>query len=202
MEKIAAKGVDRADTSELQLLERAVEPIAFLARRLRPGLFDLAAQAKLHFAGRFLGEGDRDDAIERSGAGADQADDPADEGGGLAGPSRRLDKEGRAELGHGSDGVLRRPRDRSWQRSQGQKRLQVSLRLPRRPALFVAGRKRRGNRRDRIAPCPGTPEEMGRRRRRQSPQQLERPQRAHCHREGPRARRSRRPTCRNKAGPR
>ena len=77
--------------------------------------FDLAAQTKLHFAGRFFSEGDRDDAIERSRPSGDQADDPTDEGGGFAGPSRRLDKKGRAkilsdstscfgvrEIGHGS----------------------------------------------------------------------------------------------------
>ena len=98
MEKISAKGVDRADTSELQLLERSVEPIAFLARRFRPRLLDLAAKTKLHFAGRFFGKGDCDDAIERSGPSADQADDPTDEGGGLPGPSRGLDKESRAKL--------------------------------------------------------------------------------------------------------
>ena len=100
---------------ELQLLERSVEPTAFLSRRFRPCSFDLAAQTKLHFAGRFFGEGDRDDAIERSRTGGDQADDPTDEGGGLAGPSRRLDKKccakilsdstsrfGVHEIGHGS----------------------------------------------------------------------------------------------------
>ena len=98
MEEISAKGVDRADTSELQLLERSVEPTAFLSRRFRPCFFDLAAQTKLHFAGRLFGEGDRDDAIERSCASADQADDPTNEGCGFSGPSRRLDKKGRAKL--------------------------------------------------------------------------------------------------------
>src|SRR5208282_702399 len=98
MEEISAKGVDRADASELQLLERSVEPTAFLSRRFRPCFFDLAPQTKLHFAGRFFGEGDRDDAIERSRPSGDQADDPTDEGGGFARPSRRLDKKGRAKI--------------------------------------------------------------------------------------------------------
>ena len=35
MEKVAAEGVDRADARELQFLERAVQPIALLGRRLR-----------------------------------------------------------------------------------------------------------------------------------------------------------------------
>lgn len=98
VEEISAKAVDRADTSELQLLERSVEPIAFLSRRFRPCFFDLAAQTKLHFAGCPFSEGDRDDAIERSRPGTDQADDPSNEGCSFSGPSRRLDKKGRAKL--------------------------------------------------------------------------------------------------------
>ena len=99
VQKVAAEGVDRADAGELQFLERAVQPVALLGRCLGSCLLDLAAQAKLHLAGRFLGEGDRDDPVERAGAGADQPDDPADQGGGLAGSRRRLDEEARAELG-------------------------------------------------------------------------------------------------------
>ena len=99
VQKVAAEGVNRADTSEFQLLERAVEPVALLGCRPGSRLLDLAPQAKLHLAGRLLGEGDRDDPVERAGAGADQPDDPADQSGGLAGPRRRLDEEARAELG-------------------------------------------------------------------------------------------------------
>jgi hypothetical protein len=98
MEEISAKGVDRADTCELQLLERSVEPTAFLSRRFRPCVFDVAAQMKLHFAGGLFGEGDRDDAIERSCASADQADYSPNKGGGFSGPSCRFDKKGRAKL--------------------------------------------------------------------------------------------------------
>jgi len=50
------------------------------------------------FAGRFLGEGDRDDAVERANAGADEPYNPPYQGRGLSGSGRRLDKEGRAEL--------------------------------------------------------------------------------------------------------
>ena len=90
--------MDRADTGELQLLECSVEPIAFLSRRFRPRFFNLASQPKLHFAGRFFGEGDRDNTIERSCPSTDQADDPSNEGCSLSGPSCRLDKKGRAKL--------------------------------------------------------------------------------------------------------
>ena len=86
MEEISAKGVDRADTCELQLLERSVEPTAFLSRRFRPCFFDVAAQTKLHFACGLFGEGDRDDAIERSYATADQADYSSNKGCGFSGP--------------------------------------------------------------------------------------------------------------------
>ena len=99
MKKVAAEGVDRADARKLQFLERAVQPIAFLARRFRPRLLDLAAEAQLHLAGRLFGEGDRDDPVERAGASADQPDDPTDQRGCLAGSRRRLDEEARAELG-------------------------------------------------------------------------------------------------------
>ena len=99
MQKVAAEGVYRADAGEFQLLKRADQPVALLRRRQGSRLFDLAPQAKLHLAGRFLGEGDRHDPVERTAAGADQPDDPADEGGGLAGSRRRLDEEARAELG-------------------------------------------------------------------------------------------------------
>jgi hypothetical protein len=98
MEEISAKGVDRGDTCELQLLERSVEPTAFLSRRFRPCFFDVAAQTKLHFACGLFGEGDRDDAIERSYAAADQADYSPNKGCGFSGPSCRFDKKGRAKL--------------------------------------------------------------------------------------------------------
>ena len=62
-------------------------------------LLDLAAKAELHLAGRLLGEGHRDDPVERAGTRPDQTDDPADQRGGLAGARRRLDEEGRPELG-------------------------------------------------------------------------------------------------------
>jgi hypothetical protein len=53
---------------------------------------------KLGFPGRFLGEGDCDDAVERTNAGADEPYNPPYEGGRLSGSGRCLDKESRAEL--------------------------------------------------------------------------------------------------------
>ena len=100
MQKVAAKGVYRADTSEFQMLERALQPVALLGCRPGSGLFNLAPKAKLHLAGRFLSEGHCNDPVERATAGADQRDDPVDECAGLAGPRRRLNKKARAELGH------------------------------------------------------------------------------------------------------
>ena len=100
VQKVAAEGVYRADASELQVLERALQPVALLGCRARSSLFDLAPQAKLHLTGSFLSEGDGHNPVERAAAGADQPDDPVDECAGLAGPRRRLNKKARAELGH------------------------------------------------------------------------------------------------------
>ena len=73
--------------------------VALFGRRVRSRLLDLEAQPQLHLAGRFLGEGDRDGPRERATPASDQPDDAADERGRLAGPGRRFDEEGRAELG-------------------------------------------------------------------------------------------------------
>ena len=59
MQKVAAEGVYRADTSEFQVLERALQPVALLGCRPGSGLFNLTSEAKLHLAGRFFGEGHR-----------------------------------------------------------------------------------------------------------------------------------------------
>ena len=71
MQKVAAKGVYRADASEFQLLKRMDQPVALLRRRQGSRLFNLAPQAKLHLTGRFLSEGDRHDPVERTAAGTD-----------------------------------------------------------------------------------------------------------------------------------
>ena len=77
MQKVAAEGVNRPDTSEFQLLESTVQPVALLGCSQGSRLFDLAPQAKLHLSGRLFCEGDRHDSIEGAGAGADQPNDPA-----------------------------------------------------------------------------------------------------------------------------
>jgi hypothetical protein len=71
LQKVAAKGVYRADASEFQLLKRMDQPVALLRRRQGSRLFNLAPQAKLRLTGRFLSEGDRHDPVERTAAGAD-----------------------------------------------------------------------------------------------------------------------------------
>ena len=98
VKKVAAKGVDRADARELEFLEGAIEAGALFRPSIGAGCFDSAAKMELGFPGRFLGEGDRDDALERANAGADEPYNPPYQGGRLSGSGRCLDKEGRAEL--------------------------------------------------------------------------------------------------------
>ena len=136
-EKIAAEGVDRADARELEFLERASSRSRCSRRCFRSGPLDLAAEAQLHLAGGLLGEGDRDDAVERADARADQRDDAADQRGGLAGSGRRLDEEARAELGQDPAarlGIGKIGHGDARSVRSGSRR---SLRLPRRAPLLV-----------------------------------------------------------------
>ncbi len=98
VKKVRAEGVDCADARQLEFLEGAIEPGVLF----RPGIgtrrLDFAAKVELRFPGRFLGEGDRDDAVERTNTGADEPYNPPYQGGCLSGSGRCLDKGSRAEL--------------------------------------------------------------------------------------------------------
>ena len=98
VKKVAAKGVDRTDARQLKFLEGAIEAGALFGPGVGAGCFDSAAKMELGFPGRFLCEGDRDDALQRTNAGTDEPYNAPNEGSRLSGSGRRLDKEGRAEL--------------------------------------------------------------------------------------------------------
>ena len=98
VKKVAAKGMDGSDARQLKFLEGAIEPGALFRPGIGAGRFDFSAKVELCLPGCFLGEGDRDDAIECANPGADEPHDPPHEGGRLSGSGRCLDKKGRAEL--------------------------------------------------------------------------------------------------------
>src|SRR5262249_26608717 len=56
-EKVAAKGVDRADAGKFEFFQRPIEPRALLRRGVHSRPLDLEAQPQLHLAGRFFREG-------------------------------------------------------------------------------------------------------------------------------------------------
>ena len=80
----------RASSSSRQ---RLLQPRPLFGRAVLAGALDLGPQPQLHLAGRLLGEGHRDDAVERAHPLADKRDDPTDQCGRLAGSGRRFDEE-------------------------------------------------------------------------------------------------------------
>jgi hypothetical protein len=98
VKKVPAKGVNRADARELEFLEGAIKSSALFRPSISTGCLDSTAKMELGLPGRFLSEGDGDDALERANAGADESYNAPDESSRLSGSGRCLDKEGCSEL--------------------------------------------------------------------------------------------------------
>src|SRR6516162_3875459 len=78
--------MDGADPGELELGQGFRQPRRSLSSDVfcTTGAFYLGTQPQLHFAGGLFGESDRNDAVERAYALADQGNDPAHQPGCLA----------------------------------------------------------------------------------------------------------------------
>jgi hypothetical protein len=91
--------VDGGDGGALQVEGGGLEALALLValRCVYCGL-DLLPEPELQLAGGLLGEGDGDDAVEGSAAGADEGEDAADEDGGLAGAGAGFEQQRGVEV--------------------------------------------------------------------------------------------------------
>ena len=90
--------MDGADLRHLQEPERVGEPIVLEAARTFPRALELGTQAQLHLSRRFVGESDREHAVERRPPAAKERDDARDQFSCLAGTRRGLDDQRRIEV--------------------------------------------------------------------------------------------------------
>ena len=97
-QQVGAEGMDGADRRCFQPLQGRGEPVALFRACSRPRHFQIRPKPELHLAGGEIGEGDRENAIERGAPAAHQGDDARHQLGGLAGARRGLDDEGGVEI--------------------------------------------------------------------------------------------------------
>ena len=99
-QNLRAKGMDGSDGGFFQMFERVLDVGAFggsFGRDARA--VEFLAQAKLQFAGGFVGERDRDDMADGGEAARQHGDDAGDQFGGFAGAGRSFDKQAFGERG-------------------------------------------------------------------------------------------------------